>query len=141
MADPQHSPTRHFIVLTTLVPFGATLLLLAALILTATVIGLTLATPLFLIFSPILLPAALVVGLAVAGFLTSGAFGITSLSSFAWLASYLRRSRLPHHHKSPPPDIATDQAADTLAQNPQETSQEAQEEAAPKAKEGPKRDQ
>ncbi|XP_004515879.1 oleosin H2-like [Cicer arietinum] len=83
----------HLIVLATIVPFGATLLILAGLILSATVIGLAVTTPLFVIFSPVLFSAAIVFGLAIAGFLTSGAFGVTSLSSFAWLASYLRRSR------------------------------------------------
>lgn len=86
--------TSQVIVIATLVPLGATLLILAGLTLTATVIGLAVTTPLFVICSPVLLAAALVIGLSVAGFLTSGAFGVTSLSSFAWLASYLRRSRL-----------------------------------------------
>ncbi|GAU35815.1 hypothetical protein TSUD_155900 [Trifolium subterraneum] len=85
--------TSQILVLATLVPFGATLLILAGLTLTATVIGLAVTTPLFIFFSPVLFAAAVVIGLAIAGFLTSGAFGITSLSSFAWVASYLRRSR------------------------------------------------
>lgn len=99
-----HPSTSQLIVLATLVPFGATLLILAGLTLTATVVGLAVTTPLFIFFSPILLAAAVVIGLAIAGFLTSGAFGITSLSSFAWVASYLRRSRflekvnVKHHH-------------------------------------------
>ncbi|CAL0306796.1 unnamed protein product [Lupinus luteus] len=105
MVDPQQenyyhqrnkSPsTSHVLAIATLVPFGASLLILAFLTLTATVIGLVVAAPLLVLFSPVLVPAALVIGLAVAGFLTSGAFGVTSLSSFAWMASYLRRSRLP----------------------------------------------
>lgn len=44
-----------------------------------------------MIFSPVLIPGVLALGLAVTGFLTSGAFGITALSSFAWLVKYLRQ--------------------------------------------------
>lgn len=46
-----------------------------------------------MIFSPVLVPAVLALGLAVTGFLTSGAFGITALSSLAWLVKYLRQGR------------------------------------------------
>jgi len=111
-----HPSTSQLIVLATLVPFGATLLILAGLTLTATVVGLAVTTPLFIFFSPILLAAAVVIGLAIAGFLTSGAFGVTSLSSFAWLASYLRRSRLLEkvnviHHQTiaKPPRLDVDE--------------------------------
>lgn len=103
--------TSQVLALATLVPFGASLLILAGLTLAATVIGLTITAPLFVIFSPILLPAALLIGLAVAGFVTSGAFGVTSLSSFAWLANYLRRTRLLERLKPP-----LQAAAETMAQ-------------------------
>ncbi|KAF3437491.1 hypothetical protein FNV43_RR20244 [Rhamnella rubrinervis] len=85
----------------TLLPVGATLLFLAGLTLTATVIGLALSTPLFVVFSPVLVPAAVVIGLAVTGFLTSGAFGITALSALSWLANHVRRMRgdLPEQAK------------------------------------------
>ncbi|XP_004298983.1 PREDICTED: oleosin 16.4 kDa-like [Fragaria vesca subsp. vesca] len=93
---PQNGPSAsQIIAVVTLVPLGGTLLLLAGLTLAGTFIGMALSTPLFVIFSPILVPAIVTVGLAVAGILTSGAFGITGLSSFSWLANYLRRSRLP----------------------------------------------
>lgn len=105
MAEPQQQGGYHqgkgspsssqVLAIATIVPFGASLLILAGFTLTATVIGLAVTTPLFVIFSPILIPAALVIALAVAGFLTSGAFGVTSLSSFAWMANYLRCSQLP----------------------------------------------
>ncbi|TKY55243.1 Oleosin 5 [Spatholobus suberectus] len=139
--------TSNVLVLAALVPFGASLLVLAGLTLTATVIGLAVVTPLFVIFSPVLLPAALVIGLAIAGFLTSGAFGITSLSSFGWLATYLRRSRSPEQpqrEKSPARDIAdhvaqkTEEAGDKGVREAQETGQEAQKETAPKAQEAQK---
>ncbi|KAG5522953.1 hypothetical protein RHGRI_034936 [Rhododendron griersonianum] len=78
------------------VPIGGFFLVLSGLTLTGTLIGLTLTTPLFVICSPVLVPAALTIALAVAGFLTSGAFGITALSSLSWIINYLRRSgRMP----------------------------------------------
>ncbi|EOY02487.1 hypothetical protein QUC31_018145 [Theobroma cacao] len=76
----------------TLLPVGGILLALAGLTLTGTVIGLCVATPLFIIFSPVLVPAAIAVGLAVAGFLSSGAFGLTGLSSLAYVFNRLRRA-------------------------------------------------
>jgi hypothetical protein len=119
-----HPSTSQLIVLATLVPFGATLLILSGLTLTATVVGLAVTTPLFIFFSPVLLAAAVVIGLAIAGFLTSGAFGVTSLSSFAWVASYLRRSRflekvnVKHHHAvaKPPPRLDVDETLGNEAQ-------------------------
>lgn len=79
------------------VPVGGFFLVLSGLTLTGTLIGLALTTPLFVICSPVLVPAALTIALAVAGFLTSGAFGITALSSLSWIINYLRRSggRMP----------------------------------------------
>ncbi|KAL8118384.1 oleosin H2-like [Apium graveolens] len=77
----------------TLFPLGGLLLLISGIILTGTIIGLAVATPLFVIFSPVLVPAVLALGLAVTGFLTSGAFGITALSSLAWLVKYFRQGQ------------------------------------------------
>ncbi|KAI8529063.1 hypothetical protein RHMOL_Rhmol12G0196500 [Rhododendron molle] len=74
------------------VPIGGFFLVLSGLTLTGTLIGLALTTPLFVICSPVLVPAALTIALAVAGFLTSGAFGITALSSLSWIINFLRRS-------------------------------------------------
>lgn len=83
----------------TLFPIADILFTLSGLTLTGTLIGLALATPVFLLFSPILVPAVIVIGLAVTGFLTSGAFGLTALSSLAWIAKYLRgvRASMPEH--------------------------------------------
>ncbi|XVF79666.1 hypothetical protein PTKIN_Ptkin15bG0008000 [Pterospermum kingtungense] len=64
----------------TLLPIGGTLLALATFTLTKTIIGVTVATPPFLIFSPILVPATIVVALAITGFLFSRAFRLTRLS-------------------------------------------------------------
>ncbi|XWS32740.1 hypothetical protein CRYUN_Cryun22dG0015500 [Craigia yunnanensis] len=79
------------LVVLTLLPVGGTLLALAGLTLTGTVIGLTLATPLFIIFSPVLVPAAIAVLMGVAGFLSSGAFGLTGLSSLNYVFNRLMR--------------------------------------------------
>jgi hypothetical protein len=75
-----------------LLPVGGTLLALAGLTLIGSVIGLAVTTPLFIVFSPVLVPAAIVIGLAITGFLSSGAFGLTGLSSLNWLLDYLRQA-------------------------------------------------
>ncbi|XP_031283601.1 oleosin 16.4 kDa-like [Pistacia vera] len=93
---PERAPSKsQFLTLVTLLPVGGTLLLLSGLTLAGTLIGLAITTPLFVIFSPVLVPAALVIGLAITGFLTSGAFGITALSALSWMANSLRRMRVP----------------------------------------------
>ncbi|KAG7575559.1 Oleosin [Arabidopsis thaliana x Arabidopsis arenosa] len=74
------------------VPVGGTLLTIAGLTLAGSVIGLMLAFPLFLIFSPVIVPAAFVIGLAMTGFLASGAIGLTGLSSMSWVLNYIRRA-------------------------------------------------
>ncbi|XP_041009021.1 oleosin 16.4 kDa-like isoform X2 [Juglans microcarpa x Juglans regia] len=53
---------------------GGTLLALAGLTLIGSVIGLAITTPLFIICSPVLVPAAIVMGLAIAGFSLSRVF-------------------------------------------------------------------
>ncbi|XP_030521770.1 oleosin H2-like [Rhodamnia argentea] len=82
--------TVQVLTVVTLVPLGGVLLLLAGLTFAGALIGLAVAAPLFVLFSPVLIPAALTIGLAVVGFLTSGAFGITGLASLTWM---LRRMR------------------------------------------------
>ncbi|XP_024978656.1 oleosin 16.4 kDa-like [Cynara cardunculus var. scolymus] len=80
-----------------LLPVGGILLGLAGITLAGTMIGLALATPVFVILSPVIIPAALTVGLAVAGFLTSGTFWLTGLSSLSFLVNCVRQAtgRLP----------------------------------------------
>ncbi|GJZ52082.1 oleosin 18.2 kDa-like protein [Tanacetum coccineum] len=85
-----HSKSKLLAVLT-LFPLGGLCLILSALILTGTLIGLTVATPVFVLFSPILVPALITIGLAVTGFLTSGAFGITALSALTYIVNYFRK--------------------------------------------------
>ncbi|CAJ2669636.1 unnamed protein product [Trifolium pratense] len=74
-------------------PVGLILLSLAGLSLLGTLTGLAVTTPLFILFSPVIVPATIVIGLAVAGFLTSGAFGLTALSSFSWVLNYIRETQ------------------------------------------------
>ncbi|CAK9138572.1 unnamed protein product [Ilex paraguariensis] len=85
------TPTSKILAIITLFPVGSVLLCLAGLVLVGTLIGLAVATPLFVIFSPILVPAALTIAAAVAGFLTAGAFGITAVSSLSWMFNYFRK--------------------------------------------------
>ncbi|XP_057506182.1 oleosin H1-like [Actinidia eriantha] len=73
------------------VPVGGTLLGLAGVTITATLIGLAVATPLFLVLSPVLIPTAAALGLAVAGFIVSGAFGLTGLTSMSWVVKQFRQ--------------------------------------------------
>uniref|UniRef100_A0A7N0T604 Oleosin n=1 Tax=Kalanchoe fedtschenkoi TaxID=63787 RepID=A0A7N0T604_KALFE len=87
------SNTSQILAVVTLFPLGAFLLLLAGLTLAATLIGLAITTPLFILFSPVLVPAALAIALAVTGFLTSGAFGVTGLSSLSWIINHIRQAR------------------------------------------------
>lgn len=73
-------------------PVGGTLLALAGITLVGTFIALALATPVFLIFSPVLVPTAIVIGGAVLAIMTSGAFGLTGLSSLSWVMNLFRQS-------------------------------------------------
>ncbi|CAL5440992.1 unnamed protein product [Camellia sinensis] len=123
---PEKGPSKsQILAVVTLLPVGGFLLLLSGLTLTGTLIGLAVTTPLFVICSPVLVPAALTVALAVAGFLTSGAFGITALSSLSWIINYIRRSRMPE-----PIEYAKRRVHDTAGQmgpKTREVGQKAQE--------------
>ncbi|KAL5724932.1 Oleosin 18.2 kDa-like [Ranunculus cassubicifolius] len=89
---PKEGPSAAQIVaVITLLPLGGLLLTLAGLTFVGTIVGLALSTPVFILFSPVLVPAALTIGLSVTGFLTSGAFGLTGMSSLAWILNYLRQ--------------------------------------------------
>lgn len=83
---PQKGPsTTQILAVVTLVPVGGLLLGLAGLTLLGTIIALAVATPVFLLFSPVLVPAAITLALAVIGFLTSGQFILFSLSIYVFL--------------------------------------------------------
>nr|GMC79227.1 oleosin 1-like [Ipomoea batatas] len=72
----------------TAVTMGGSLMLLSGLTLTATIIGLVVVTPLLVIFSPVLVPAALTTFFILAGFLASGSFGATATFVFYWMYRY-----------------------------------------------------
>ncbi|RLM54845.1 hypothetical protein C2845_PM10G12100 [Panicum miliaceum] len=74
-----------------LVPLGAALLGASGLALAATLAGLALAAPLLVLFSPVIVPAALAAALAVSGFIASGGLGVAGVSALAWAARYVWR--------------------------------------------------
>ncbi|XP_076894121.1 oleosin Cor a 13-like [Bidens hawaiensis] len=72
---------------------GGSLLVLSGLVLAGTVIALTVATPVLVIFSPVLVPALITVFLLVTGFLTTGGFGVAAATVFAWMYRYVSGER------------------------------------------------
>ncbi|KAI4339534.1 hypothetical protein MLD38_024469 [Melastoma candidum] len=91
MPEKGPSPSKVLAVVAML-PAGGTLLALAGITFLLSLIGLAVATPVFILFSPVIVPAAITVGMAVTGFLTSGAFGLTALSSLSRVATYIRQA-------------------------------------------------
>lgn len=90
MADQPHQrspePRSHQVVkAATAVTAGGSLLVLSGLTLAGTVIALTIATPLFVIFSPVLVPAVIAVALLITGFLASGGFGVAAITVLSWI--------------------------------------------------------
>ncbi|KAK7271653.1 hypothetical protein RJT34_27731 [Clitoria ternatea] len=75
------------------VPIGGMLLFLASASLIVSLVGLAVVTPLFILFSPVLVPAAITIGLAVAGILASEACGLMGLMSFSWVMNYIRQTQ------------------------------------------------
>ncbi|EPS69345.1 oleosin, partial [Genlisea aurea] len=73
---------------TTAVTLGGSLMVLSGLTLVGTVIALVLATPLLVIFSPVLVPAAIAVLLIVGGFVASGGFGAIASFVLYWMYKY-----------------------------------------------------
>ncbi|KAK6929989.1 Oleosin [Dillenia turbinata] len=89
-------PRSHQVVkAATAVTAGGSLMVLSGLTLAATVIGLTIATPLLVIFSPVLVPAAIAVFLLISGFLASGGFGIAAVTVLSWMYRYLTGKHPP----------------------------------------------
>ncbi|XP_062165507.1 oleosin Cor a 13 [Alnus glutinosa] len=89
--DPGHmQPRSHQVVkAATAATAGGSLLVLSGLILACTVVALTVATPLFVIFSPVLVPAVITVSLIIMGFLTSGGFGVAAVTVLSWIYRYV----------------------------------------------------
>jgi len=86
---------------------GGSLLVLSGLTLAGTVIALTVATPLLVIFSPVLVPAAITVFLLATGFMTSGGFGVAAVTVLSWIYKYATGGH-------PPGADSLDQARDKL---------------------------
>ncbi|KAL2539570.1 Oleosin 5 [Abeliophyllum distichum] len=118
--------TSQVLAVVILFPVGGILLCLSGLTLAGSLIGLALATPVFVICSPVLVPAVLTIGLAVVGFLTSGAFGITALSSLSWLINYMRRvtGTMPEQFEHTKRSVQD--TAGQIGQKARETGQKAQ---------------
>lgn len=77
--------TKQTSIVLTAATVGATLLVLSGLTLTATTIFLLMATPLLVIWAPILVPMTFLVA---TGFIFSGGFGIAALSVLTWMYRY-----------------------------------------------------
>ncbi|KAK8509245.1 hypothetical protein V6N12_018328 [Hibiscus sabdariffa] len=69
---------------------GATLLFLSGLTLTGTVLALIMATPLIVIFSPVLVPAGITLFLVISGFLFSGGCGVAAITALSWMYNYVQ---------------------------------------------------
>ncbi|GFP80754.1 oleosin 1 [Phtheirospermum japonicum] len=87
---------------------GGSLLVLSGLTLAGTVVALTIATPLLVIFSPVLVPAAITMFLLGSGFVASGGFGVAAISVLSWIYRYVTG-------KSPPGAEQMDAARDKVA--------------------------
>lgn len=67
---------------------GVALLAVSGLILTGTVIELVLATPILVLFSPVLVPAGITLLLITAGLLFSGSCGVAAVAALSWIYRY-----------------------------------------------------
>ncbi|KAK3008997.1 hypothetical protein RJ639_013589 [Escallonia herrerae] len=74
---------------------GAALLGISGLTLTGTVIALIMTTPVLILFSPVLVPAGILVSLVTAGFLFSGGCGVAALTALSWIYNYVAGKHPP----------------------------------------------
>ncbi|KAA0055081.1 hypothetical protein IC582_022138 [Cucumis melo] len=112
LRNPQYSKSQHFssdqlprshkvVKAATAVTTGTSFLFLSGLLMTGTVIGLAVVTPLLVIFSPVLVPAVITASLLFLGFLASGGFGAAAVVVSMWIFRYMgnngrnRRGYLP----------------------------------------------
>ncbi|XP_073293040.1 oleosin L-like [Primulina huaijiensis] len=120
MMHQQKQPVSHQVVkAATAVTAGGSLLLLSGLTVAATVIALTLATPLLVIFSPVLVPAVITIFLLCSGFLASGGFGVAAVSVLTWIYRYVTG-------KQPPGADQVDEAKSKLATKAREMKDKAE---------------
>ncbi|KAF8085579.1 hypothetical protein N665_0663s0023 [Sinapis alba] len=81
--------TRQTVRFLTAATIGMSLLVLSGLTLTGTVIGLIVATPLMVLFSPVLVPAVITMCLLTMGFLFSGGCGVAAATALSWIYRYV----------------------------------------------------
>ncbi|XP_057470015.1 oleosin Cor a 13-like [Actinidia eriantha] len=116
---PSQQRSHQVVKAATAVTAGGSLLVLSGLTLAGTVIALTLATPLLVIFSPVLVPATITVCLLIAGFLASGGFGVAAVTVLSWIYRYVTG-------KHPPGADQLDQARQKLASKAREMKDRAE---------------
>ncbi|GMH17084.1 hypothetical protein Nepgr_018925 [Nepenthes gracilis] len=87
----EHAPNSNQLIgVLTLIISGAILLLLSGITITTVVFGLIFFAPLIVISSPIWLPIAVVLFVAVGGFLSICGFFLTVIAAASWLYKYFR---------------------------------------------------
>ncbi|CAK9190423.1 unnamed protein product [Sphagnum jensenii] len=87
----QNAPnSRQILGLVTLLAIGGLLLLLGGLAITGTTVTAVLATPVLILFSPILIPLAVVAFFTIGGLLGAGTFGVAVLSAISWAYNYYK---------------------------------------------------
>lgn len=91
---PPPSRAAQLVVFIALLPLGATFVGLAGVTFFVTLSALAVATPVLLVFSPIIVPAAIVMGLLITMLLFSGVFGLSGLTSLNWVLNYFRSMRV-----------------------------------------------
>ncbi|KAM7490490.1 hypothetical protein LguiA_033411 [Lonicera macranthoides] len=94
LQDPSPN-TRQVIKFLSAATIGAAFLGLSGLTLTGTVISLILATPVLVLFSPVLVPIGVVLSLVTAGFLFSGGCGVAAVAALSWIYNYVAGKHPP----------------------------------------------
>ncbi|OVA08477.1 Oleosin [Macleaya cordata] len=112
--------SRQTVKFLTAATIGAVMLVLSGLTLTGTVISLIIVTPLLVLFSPILVPAGIVLFLTTTGFLFSGGMGVAALSALSWIYNYVAG-------KHPPGSDRVDYARMRLASKARDVKERAKE--------------
>ncbi|XP_057519547.1 oleosin Ara h 10.0102-like [Amaranthus tricolor] len=85
--------TSNIIAFLIVFPLGLFLLGLSGITFIGSLFSMAITGPLFILFSPVIVPALLTIGLAVMGFLSSGACGLMGLSAFSWIINFFRSYR------------------------------------------------
>ncbi|XP_028802090.1 oleosin 1-like [Neltuma alba] len=93
--DSSSPHSRQTVKLFTAATLGLVLLLLSGLTLIGTVTALIIATPLLILFSPILVPAGFALFLLIAGFLFAGGCGVAAIAALSWIYNYVAGKHPP----------------------------------------------